>query len=374
MNIEEIINSALTRLNQDQELRRLALLELIYKNIDSLIDNSSVWFGENVPREFKKVIQSLMIISTSFLGEEYDFREMIFDDPVEEVKVKLLISEIVREMCSIDENKSFSLEDENSEPVVITSRKKLKNSLISIFLAFMVFMDKDSRCVITVRENKSSVILSLVFSDLLSSFPGVDRMQKAFFPYFFNNDYRIGIGIDFSLYMLRNIGSVVKFSSTTYGETGASIDIVFPSLEFQDILNEIRNSQSSEVKEKREGLVHLMTDDITLEMVIGEMLNENGYRINKIDLPLSEHVCTEASKAVIIDYASLVQKEISPSRFREIFAWCPKIILIHGAESQASLHQYFGPAVIPLIKPFNLERIIQTLEMDRKSGNGDRKI
>jgi hypothetical protein len=81
MNIEEIISGTLIRLNQQQELRRLALLELLYKNIDGLIEHSESWFGDRPPSEYKKIIRSLMVISTTFLGEENDLREMVFDEP-----------------------------------------------------------------------------------------------------------------------------------------------------------------------------------------------------------------------------------------------------------------------------------------------------
>ncbi len=366
MDIEEIINNTLTRMRQEQELRRVALLELLYKNIDLLIDNASAWFGNDVPGDYKNIVRSLMVVSTSFLSDDYDFRSMVFDDPFEEIEVNVLINEVVRETSSLDRNKKIILSFDRDHSTVMTSRKKLRNSLITIILAFMVFMDEHSGCDVTVAEDKSSVTINIRFGGLLPSFPGIDRMQKAFFPYLSGREYRMGIGIDFALYTLRNIGAIVKVFSTGYGNTGTGITITFPTMEFHNLMNEIRINESLQTAKTGEGLVLLVTDDLILEMLIGEMLHENGYRIKKTDIASLDKQREEDCKAVIADLATLHRKRVASSSFREWAGGCSRVILIHGAD--VPVGDYLAEGVIPLIKPFDLDRIVNALEGDGSQG------
>ena len=85
MDIEKLINTSLRRLTEEEELVRVAIVEILHNSMDVLVNNSFNWFGDEVPQEFKNVLRSLFSISTTFLDKEYNDNDFIYDDKKEQV-------------------------------------------------------------------------------------------------------------------------------------------------------------------------------------------------------------------------------------------------------------------------------------------------
>jgi len=361
MKIDDIINQALTRLNQEQELRRLTILELLYKNIDSLLQNAPVWFGDNVPDEFKRVVRSFMTLSTSFLSEEHDYRDMIFDDATERVYIIELIQDIAGDMEKLFEKNSFTVECTDDSITVMTSLIKLKKSITSILLSFMVFMDKNSNCIITVNDDVSNVIVSMSFDALIGDFPGIDKIQQAFFSYRHDEDVRVGMGIDFALYRLRNIGVMTRVKPLSYGKNGAVIALSFPSMSFRETMEDIRQGEQQKVTVASKGSVIVVTGDFVMEMVLGELLHNNGYNLKSIDFDTINKVNIQESRVLIVDFSSIINT-VEVSRFKKIVALFSKVLIIHGDGNADRVQDFSGSNVRALPKPIDIDRIIKAIE------------
>jgi len=360
--IEEIINDSLLRVTSDIELLRNTLLTIIHANIDGLIDHSEQWFGGNVPLEYKKIIRSLLTIPTTFLSRKIDYRDFILDKKITEVNIIEMLREIVDDFTASFSLRAITIESDLDSCHIFTSLTVLKKSIYNIMMSFILFMDEHSRCRIDVRAEHSNIIMDFKFQDLSENFPGVDIIQKEFFPYFDGNTHRVGVGINTALYNLKSIGSIVKVDSLNR-ERSLGVKMSFPTMEFMTLVDEIRKSEIiSDNRKIKDGDILVVIEDFIVDMILSDVLRENGYTIIHVTLKELETVSDiDRYKALIVDYRYLSDRA-AIDRFPGSVKDCRNTIIILGNDDD--LPDVIGAikGVQAFKKPVEIDAIIKYIE------------
>jgi len=96
----------------------------------------------------------------------------------------------------------------------------------------------------------------------------------------------------------------VKVKGLDYNDNSAAIYISFPSMDFQNLVEEIRGKKiASDEKNDMQGNVIVVSDDFAMDMVLGELLHENGYKIKKISIKDTSEINPDRYKALLVDFA-----------------------------------------------------------------------
>jgi len=361
INIEQVIQNSIKRYTEDETLKRVTLLNILHLNIDILLLKMHDWFGDDIPDEYKKVINSLTTLTTSFLEEDLKIEDIIIENKVEKVHLATLINDVSTEFNRLfgfgDSKISFEADDNY---YLIAPRKELTRALYGILLSSYSFMGNATECSIKVLENPSNVVIEIVFSDLIDSFPGVDRIQKVFFSYKYDENKRIGVGVHSSISKLKELGANVKIKNLQGGNS-FKITILFPSINFLKTIDEVRSRQVLEgAIEKKSGNIILMVEDYIVEMVLAERFKDTGYNILRCDATkLKNYKDLKDLKGIIIDFSYIQNNFNNLDDFLKIIPDYKKLLILYSEEdNEKDIVTKKIKGLITLKKPIEVEKII----------------
>ncbi|MCP4134857.1 MAG: hypothetical protein GY754_28035 [bacterium] len=367
IDIQHIIENALSRFTEESELRRNTTRDILYKNIDILICGVEEWFDNKPPKEYSEVLRSLMVLSTSFLVGRIDYKDIFNNEDYEEIDLKNIINEVAVEFDLLFNYKKIQIEFKTGEQYrVLASTKVLIESLCNILLSVYMFMDEQALAAITLENEKTSVITRLTFKSLKETYPGLSKIQKTLFSHIEGEDYRVGIGIKRALSRLREMGGQAKVQEL-HGKNGFMVQVSFPSVQFLKTVNEIRLSENTiEKKGKREllqGNILLIVDDFVIEMVLWEFLHDNGYNILKFDLiDLENIVDYSIYKALIVDSGYIINNFVNIDLFKSYTERFTTVLILYGEGDLESIADFQHTGFITMKKPVEVDKIIDYIE------------
>lgn len=358
---DSIIKKSLEQIFHDIDQERTTVISAVTGNVDILMNKSKDWFGSNVPEEYQRVIRSLFTL-TAFLVEKRKNSDNLSIIKIQDhIRLSVVIKQIVRELMEIFDygSLSVSIEFEGEEPSILTSEQLLKESIYNIFFSLYPFMNKDSSCDIVLKKDNYNVSAGFHFNKLKESFPGHGEIKKRIFSYNQNNEEKIGIGIDSAISSLRTIGSVVRVDTLSMA-TLFSMSIMFPTTEFMDQVERIREVNSSKTIKRDKGTVLAVVNDPMMRLLLSDVIAESGYKLSIVSVKdfknLTDFSCY---KTLVFDFTNELFtagdyiKKINNSNYH--------LVLIHGekdSDADDEIFSYFKK----LKKPFNVDSIIDFIE------------
>lgn len=361
--VQQIIKNSLLRLNEENELKRVTLSNILHINIDILINQSFVWFKDEVPSDYKSVLHSLLTLATTLFDEKSEISEIILDREYKEVNVFNLMERIAKEFQSMFLIEPIKINFTSENNIIVIDQKIFTDSIYHLFLSVYLFMNEKSSCSINIIKDSSNVNIEIKFLDLIQSFPGVNKIQKVFFTYYEDSKYNVGVGLSTPINSLRELGGIVYVRNFT-GDNNMVLNISFPSLEFLKTIDEIRAAENHLNKHKlMHGNILIIVKDVFLEIVLKEMLHDVGYVIRKIQINELENFEThDRYKCVIIDYACIKEKFLKDSFFKAYALLFKKIIIIFDEIEHEAYSENYKSEFITLKKPVEIDEIINQIE------------
>jgi len=364
IDIEQLVLNALKKISEENAFRRATLLNILHLNIDLLLQNAFQWFKDDIPEDYRKVINSLMTLTTSFLEEEWDMEDRIFENTPEIVDVAAILNAIANEINVLFgfADSRISLEAEKNYQV-LAPRKEVTRAIYSIILAHYPYMTEDSRCRISVAEDVSNIVVSLEFSGLDTNFPGMDKIQKSFYTYQSGESNKIGMGIDAAISSLREMGAMTKVKQMK-GGNHYRINISFPSLAFLRTIDEIRKTQPAYDKKENPGNIIVVVEDLITEMVLGELFKDRGYGVIFCDVNKMKSLSQQQEYEGLIIDCDFVKKEFEPMEdFGEIVSRFAKTVFLYNDICPEQIRAFEKKDTLLLKKPIEIDRIIRHIEM-----------
>ncbi|MFA5518044.1 MAG: hypothetical protein WDA74_02195 [Spirochaetota bacterium] len=356
-----IIKKSLEQIFHDIDLERTTVISAVTGNVDILMNKSRNWFGSDVPEEYQRVIRSLFTI-TAFLVEKQKNSDHLSIIKVQDhIRLSVVIRQIVRDLMEIFDygSLSVSMDFEEEEPSILTSEQLLKESIYNIFFSLYPFMNKDSSCDIVIKKDNYNVFAEFYFNKLKESFPGHGEIKKRLFSYNQNNEEKIGIGIDSAINSLRTIGSIVKVDTLSMA-TLFSMNIMFPTTEFMEQVERVREVKSCKAIKPDKGRVLAVVNDPMMRLLLGDVIAESGYKLSIVSVKdFKDLVDLSCYKALVFDFSNELftagdyVKKINNSNHH--------LILIHGEKDFNADDGIFN-SFKKLKKPFNVDSVIDYIE------------
>lgn len=354
--IELLINQSIKRLKDEYELLNITLLNALHRNIDIMIANAERWFGQDVPQEYRDVLNSLMTLTYLYCQEKADISSTSAETLYEEFKPDVFINSVITDMESVLGMKNVLVELDLSEATIRTSKKILRDSLLNVFLSMGQFMSDDSTTKIKLTEKPTTIQLKLLFENLGGNVPEMSKLSRVFYSYFDGADYRINIGLSVALENLRNIGVMVKV--TRISTDTIEMEFSIPTTHFLETISQIQKRESTAVKTDRHETVLLCIDDVILEMVLSEALQEAGFSPNRGSIS-SLRAAGQSQGSIIADYTFLKKNLIAPEELDAIASNAKQLIIIHSNDESPALPKRQNVQAIK--KPFEVDTIISAL-------------
>jgi len=358
---DSIIKKSLEQIFHNIDQERTTVVNAVTGNVDILVKKADEWFGADAPEEYLRVIRSLFTLSTFLVEKQRNNDELSIIKIKDKIKLSLVIKQIIRELMEIFDYGALNIapDFEGEEPFILTSEQVLKESIYSIFFSLYPFMKKESSCDIKIRKENNNIIAEFHFKKLTESFPGHSEIKKRIFSYNQNNVEKIGIGIDSAINTLRSIGSIIKTDSLSIS-TLFTMSITFPTVDFMDQVEKIRELNSSKIAAMGKGAVLAIVNDPMMRLLLNDLIGENGYSLNIVSVDDFKSITGLSQyKTLIFDLcselysASDLIKKINPDNFN--------LILIHGAKYVSADDEIFS-SFRKFKKPFNVDDIIDYIK------------
>ena len=134
-------------------------------------------------------------------------------------------------------------------------------------------------------------------------------------------------------------------------------------MDFQNLVEEIRGKKiASDEKSDKQGNVIVVSDDFAMDMVLGELLHENGYKIKKISIKDTSEINPDRYKALLVDFGYIFRNDISPGEFHAFVKNHKRTILIYGEDDREKIEKYLNENLLAMRKPIGLDEIISAIE------------
>ncbi len=361
--VQKIIKNSLLRLNEENELKRITLSNILHINIDILINQSSIWFKDEVPSDYKSVLHSLLTLATTLFDEKTDMSEIVYNREYMEIDVVPLVKRISNEFETMFLISSIDIKTLSEECIIVIDQKIFTDSLHHLFLSIYLFMDEKSSCSISIKKDSSNVNIEMKFHNLIDSFPGINKIQKVYFTYYEGSKYNVGIGLSTPINSLRELGGIINVRNFT-SENNLIVNVSFPSIEFLNTIDQIRSSEILIDKRKpKHGNILITVKDIFLEIVLKEMLHDVGYKTRKIEFNnLESFESHDRYKCIIIDFACIRDIFLKYSIFKSYAQLFKKTIIIFDENEYKTHSAEYSNEFITLKKPVEIEEIINQIE------------
>ncbi|MFW5752273.1 MAG: hypothetical protein ACOCW8_02925, partial [bacterium] len=331
----------------------------IQKNLEEMQKSSRQWFGDNIPEDFSRYFKAINSAIYKYLEQSHNIEDFITDIALESIEPIALIRDVVNEysiMWGID---NVQISEEESDTIVKSSENIFRDSITQLFLVLSQFWEEDTTCKITSASDRSNVHLKIRVNNIAEEAMDTKKLSRIAYSYYVGDDFVIRLGLLTPLENLRNTGAMVKVSSDK-NRKELIIIISYPSIEFLNTINSVRNTADRQLKsssEKRSGNLFIDIDDSIIAMVMVEELRESGYDIRDVspDEKISEEEVREA-KAYIIEYSRVLSKYGTLGRFRANVPSNLRSVLIYGSDDILTIdcdckHIYF------LKKPFDVDDV-----------------
>jgi len=319
------------------------------------------WFGPDVPEEYLRVIRSLFTLSTFLVEKRRLDDELSIIKVNDKIRLSVVIKQIIRELMEILDYGALNIsaDFDGEEPFIQTSEQVFKESIYSIFFSLYPFMTKDSYCDIKLKKESYNIVAEFNFKKLTESFPGNSEIKKRVFSYMLNNHEKIGIGIDSAINTLRSIGSIVKTDFLSIS-TLFSMSITFPTLDFINQVEKIRELNSSKIVAMEKGIILAIVNDPMMRLLLHDLMTENGYSLNIVSVEDFKTV-TDLSQYKILIFDLCREVYSAAELIRKINPQNYNLILIHGAKDSDAEDEIFS-SFRKLQKPFNIDDIIEYIK------------
>lgn len=355
MNLDEIIQRTLKKMADDYEVRRSLYLSTIYKSIDSLIEGSPVWFGDNPPASFRLAIRQLMELSASVSEQIQDFNDFIFSREREVVDTRSFLETVSRSARTFSPDVSISVDGDPDASIFVPSAA-FRDTLMNLLVCVLQFATQETSVSLRSEKVLSSVRIVIDAVKLSPETPELAHLMKPVLASLNGRSYRFRIGLELPLYDLKKIGGVADLESRNGGRE-LLIVISLPSYSFLQTVESIRLA-SSETPEKREGDIVVSVEDPMLSLILREKLGENGYSVRSYAGERIRFLPAGTYKAMIVD-ADKIARGLIGEREAENGAGNSRIIVICG-ESDAVTCSGTSYRIVPM--PFDIDQIMGFIE------------
>lgn len=358
---DSIIRKSLEQIFHNMDQERTTVMNAVTGNVDILMNKSGEWFGDNVPEEYQRVIRSLFTLTAFLVEKRKNSHDLSIIKIEDQIKLSQVIRQIVRELMEILNYGTLTVTADYSdeEPFILTSEQVLKESVYNIFFSLYPFMNKDSSCDIVLKKDNYNVSAYFHFKKLKESFPGHSEIKKRLFSYKQNNEEKIGIGIDSAVSSLRTIGSIVKVDSLSIPAI-FSMNVMFPTRDFMDQIERIRELNSGKVIKSDRGNVLAVVNDPMMRLLLNDVISENGFKLTIMSVDEFKELNDPAEyKNIIFDFCT----ELFSARMdiKRILKMNYNLILIHGENDTQAGDEIFK-SFRKFRKPFNVDDIIDYIE------------
>lgn len=360
MDIYSIIHDSYKKLSNDLEIKKSLFLNVLHNNIDILAKNAGKWFKDDIPKEYLEVLSSLMNISISYYeqtttshesGKEYIFEKF---NPLD------IINEVNDDFTKIIKLNNIKIKSQK-DICIKTSKKILKESLLHIFLSISQFMNKNSNCLIKIKQVKLNIVFELLFKNLNKNLPISSNLTKVFFSDNRGNESEknIRVGLKVAVENLKRIGAYVNINSKV---GNLLLTINFLSNEFLSTVSDIRDKNENVNTENKSGLIMLSFFDRITEMVIFENLHDQGYETKLFDIEdLNLFLENKENKSIIIDYKNITEHYSDIEEFIKQVDIEQKILIVQSSDDNLNLENKYKNIFIVKV-PFELNNIIEIIE------------
>ncbi len=363
MKIEEIIKKSIDKLNHDIDLRNSLYLNIIHRNIDTLVDNSHKWFGDAVPKEFIEVLNSLINLSIIFGDRARKSTELIFEKSYQEFQPSEILESIKYDFIEMLAFSSFDIKSSGTISI-ITSKQIFKDSLYHIFFCISQFVNDNSECHVSLYTEHSSEIIDIQYLNLNESMPDIRTLLRLFFPYDTQSnisqitDMNIRVGLNIAVENIKRIGGIIHIDTIGLGSKGLKVRISFPTKELLNTINDVRKYTYIQHDSSHSGTIVLSLLDKMTELLISESLQDAGYDID------IEHITKiklikdiEDVTAVIVDYDNIIQNYESVEQFSEqLFE--KRIVIIY---KKSAYEKEIGANIKCVSFPFEIDSILELI-------------
>ncbi len=358
---DSIIKKSLEQIFHDIDLERATVISAVTGNVDILMNKSRDWFGSDVPEEYERVIRSLFTVAAFLIEKQKNSDHLSIIKIQDHIRLSVIIKQIVKELMEIFGygSLSVSMDFKEEEPSILTSEQLLKESIYNIFFSLYPFINKDSSCEIILKKDNYNISAGFYFKKLKESFPGHGEIKKRLFSYNQNNEEKIGIGIDSAINSLRSIGSVVRVDTLSMA-TFFSMNIMFPTTEFMDQVERIRNVNITKAVKPVKGTVLAVVNDPMTRLLLSDVIVESGYKLSIVSVKdFKDLVDLSCYKTLVFDFSN--ELFAASDYVKKINNLNHHLILIHGEKDSNADDEIFS-SFKKLKKPFDVDSIIDYIE------------
>lgn len=361
MEYHDIIKKSIEKLNQDFEIRNSLFLSIIHRNIDALIKNAPSWFGDNPPHEFVDVLNSLVNFSVLIAEQVTNVSELINEKTYQTFSPYSILKVIRYDFLELVVFKRMLISgDKNIE--ISTSKEVFKDSLYHIFFSISQFITDNTSVETRISEEGSSVLISLIFSDLSEKMPDIKTLLRLFITddksdIGTKESHGLKIGLNTAVENIRRIGGMIHIDNLS-DYSRLQIIISFPTLSFLQTISDVRKYDIPEPLEKKEGTILVSFADKITELLLSENFTKNGYNvivgsISKLNLLESYSKVTH----IVVDYDSIIDIYESPEDFYAIHS-SKRLLVIH----KKSVDPVDFDNVTYLSIPLEIDKILEKLD------------
>jgi len=358
MDFDLLIRESIKKLSDEFEIRKSLFLNILHRNVDILVLNSSKWFGDNVPIQYIEVLNSLVNLSVSYFEQAENYHHLYIDHDKEVFNPIEILNEINIEFSEMMKLPKINIDTvENMSIDILTSKKIFRDSLFNVFLCLSPYINQMSTLLGRIYSERSSVKIELSFLDLDENIPDLNKLSKLFYSIGIDEKYDLRIGLNIVMDSFKSIGAVVNFISKN-DDCDIICNISLPSYEFLKTVTDIRNQHELEKTENKEGKVALVIEDKLTEFILRDNLNDMGYdtKLYRMDKIKFSHEYSQL-KTIIFDYNSIFSKYKDFSEFLKSFHG-NKMVIILKSENNLDISEDDNKNIMIIKMPFEIDTII----------------
>jgi hypothetical protein len=357
MNTDDIVQKAFSQLIDEFELRKAYFLNVVHANIDRLAKHAGEWFGDEVPKTYTDILNSLINLTLVFYEQNRD-HAWVAEYEYESFSPVDVFNEILDDVKGLLKIRDISIIKKN-ETMVHSARKVFTDSILNIFMCLSPYIEETTRAKIITKTEMSSVKIEIKFTDLSKTIPELSRLMKFIYSYYVESRYFIRIGMEIPFSSLKKIGAIPNASQKNEN-TEMTINLTLPSYEFLQTVSDIRNKLSDIGSQKYSGMVIVSITDSMLDMILRENLAEYGYTVKSYPPEKLKFSIEETTvKALIVEEQTYFGITEFSSNFIGNDKGDCRIIVIADRESSGMKIDDTARIIRP---PFEIQSIVEIIE------------
>ncbi|MBN1500831.1 MAG: hypothetical protein JW982_11775 [Spirochaetes bacterium] len=355
MNLEQIIQESLEKMTADFEKRKSFFMSVLYKNIDQMARNSTEWFGESIPDEFKEVMSSLMKLSIAFYEDIDKYNDIFVEQTYEVFSPSVEIGKLIEKSSSLMNFNCITL-TVSDELKINTSLNIFNDSIFSIILCMAQFFNNESKGNIHVEKEYTSVKILMNFTDLSKGINDFAKLTKPFFST--GDDMHLKVGLNIPFDNIKKIGGLINIYESNHF-SDIQIIVSFPSDDFLKTVNDIRKIYVSSSEKKKSGNVMIIVSDKILELVLRDNLEDHGFSTEVSDIDKIESALNRYNPDYLIVYGNdIIKKWKSFDDFFLQKSFSIKTVIICSEKNKCIPDKALNPELSVIKFPFDIDELI----------------